>query len=196
MADMRGLLNPVPAGLLSLLELKQRGSNPDTLSGTVVPVLDLSHWYRNDQPDYLASSVDLVTATVYATILQLNNPLIIVPDGEIWWVREFGVHLELSETATDFGYNQFQAVALYAQTDLAAGVGRAQIKGPTIGQYGDPLLAGGMPAVGGIVASAESIRGFWAPPGMTFGAHFNGSAVDATNPPFISGFVQFDRLKI
>lgn len=188
----RGLLQPVAPGLLSLLQLKQRGFNPNNLSDTVVPTIDLTSWYRVDEVTVLdGSTVALVSAAIYATDLSVAS--ITVPDNEIWWVREMSVQLNWNvATATALNVQRLAPVMFYRQNFSAGQRGRL------LGDSYAPITSaglGGMPASGGLLES-PSLRNFWAPPGAFFAAHFCGSVTDAVNQPGILVFLRVQRLQL
>jgi len=80
-----GLINRVPQGLLSLLDLKAQGENAKELSYQLFTVLEALDFY-------LAPIREIVTdtETVPGTGPD-GDPNLSPPAGQIWFVRQFGV---------------------------------------------------------------------------------------------------------
>jgi len=188
MPNERGALQPAAQGLLSLLQLKQRGSNPDTLADTVVPTIDLTHWYGQESLQAVGDQFVLTTAVVYANLLLVGAfGNLVVPSGEIWWVQDYRVVIEGTVgTTTAINVNALHAAVLSARE---SGVGRASL----IGEPSRPFTTVG---AAGMVFAAPSLRDFWATAGSGFGAYLNGSVTDAVNPLRIFGIANVVRLKV
>ena len=77
------LINRVPQGLLGLLDTKTLGKNPDDLSNTIVPTVDLKDLFLVNS----GLQQDIVTAAA-VTSASLLTPvaLVSVPAGELWFV--------------------------------------------------------------------------------------------------------------
>jgi len=193
-----GVLNRIPPALLSMLELKQRGANPDTLSDTVVPVIDLSHWYGADTPTCYAGSLDLLSAEVYANPLLFNVSQIVVPQDELWWLRSFSVALD-ANVLTVTGFYVYQLAPIIILPNLASSTGGVPASRQcTIVGESCPSERDGLPAVTtvGMTIFSPSLRDMWVPPGSSFGAQFVGSVTDPANTPHLIGDVVVDRFKI
>jgi len=89
MSSQWGPIQVIPGGLLGLLNIKNRGKNPDTLDSNVVPTIDLTSWW------FEARAEDIGTFT--RTPVTGNNGFaswstpVIVPNGQAWWVLEYTV---------------------------------------------------------------------------------------------------------
>lgn len=193
-----GVLNRIPPALLSMLELKQRGANPDTLSDTVVPTIDLSHWYNADRPSSLVGSTDLLSAQVYANVLGFNVTQVVVPQDELWWVRSFAVGLAGDvTTVTDFYVYQLAPAIILPE--LASGTaGVPASRQCTIVGDSAPSDRSGLPALTtvGLNIMSPSLRDIWVPPGSYFAAQFVGSITDPVGNPQLFGDIVVDRFKI
>jgi len=201
-ALLPGVLNRIIPGLLGMLQLKQRGANPDTLSDTVVPTIDVGHWYDADRPSCFAGDVSLTSGEIYATSLLLNVGQIRVPLDEVWWVRSYSVRLvgvDLPETVTDIWAQQLSPMILVDQLATSNdGVPMNPPIQPTIIGESAPYDRDGLPAaptIGNEFAS-PSLRDVWAPPGSYFGVHFVGSITVTGGNPRIVGLLVCDRMKI
>jgi hypothetical protein len=76
-----GIINRVPVGLLSLLDMKTQGSNASELSGVLSTVLEAQDFYLSPLREYLTANSAAVGATgVLPTTLT-------VPNGTIWLLR-------------------------------------------------------------------------------------------------------------
>jgi len=94
-------IQTIPMGLLSLLQLKQQGQNPDTLSEVVNPVVDLLQFWLQYQ------SIDITTAlfggqvsrtvpTAGTGIYGYNAPgPATVPPNQLWWIEHYTVEANL-----------------------------------------------------------------------------------------------------
>lgn len=189
----RGILQPAAPGLLSLLQLKQRGANPDSLSDTVVPVIDLTHWYGIDQQKVAFSYGNFSGAALYSSSFLLTAPATItVPDDEYWWVSDVQVAISgNSATITAWGVQALAPVVFFRESDQG-------VRGTMIGQSNP---ASSSAALGGLAASgfalrSPSLRDFWAPPGAQFGAALTGFVTDAVNVVLVETTVHYVPLKI
>lgn len=101
MGDGIGPIQAYPAGLLSLLSLKQFGRNPSQLSNEVVPTLQTTDWYLQSAVEYVAG--------VQIALLALDRQAlgVTIPNGEIWYIHSIGGEANLG-AAEDcdvvFGY--------------------------------------------------------------------------------------------
>lgn len=77
-----------PLGLLSLLELKNRGKNPEYLAETVVPTIDVGPAYLLRNRTVLSGSATFSPPSGYASIFGLTagDLRFPIPDGEVWYV--------------------------------------------------------------------------------------------------------------
>lgn len=74
-----------PQGLLSFLQVKNQGQNPDTLLDTVQSTIDWDRWTRNVEAfNYALASYVGPTALGLAPF---NIAPVSVPSREWWWVR-------------------------------------------------------------------------------------------------------------
>lgn len=196
MAIIKGLLQPAAPGLLSALQLKQRGANPDTLSDTVVPTVDLTHWYLANQPSVQSGVFELGVGVLYGQYVTLEDPSVgplTVPDNEIWWVRSHTVSVVIPNTAVTFAFFQLKPMLLLRE--LSPGDG---FRGMYMGEnaFGSTLRSDDVGAIpDGFEVLAPSLRDFWAPPGAQFGAQYMG-AFTGSDPGLIVGRVVCDRLLI
>jgi len=193
-----GVLNRIPPALLSMLELKQRGANPDTLSDTVVPTIDLSHWYNASAPATLVGTYDLLTTEVYAASLLFNVSQVVVPQDELWWVREFTVGMFV-DAADLTSYFLYQLAPLIILPELASGTAGPSVsfQGAIVGDSAPQVpfeSTSPVPTIGFQITS-PALRDLWVPPGAAFGAQFVGS-IDAANNPQLVGWAVVDRFKI
>ena len=90
---MPSLIQRIPPGLLSFLGLKSTGQNPNNLSDTVVPVLDLEHLYLAQDLQVSSNTQNVANAGQSISLA--------VPNGEAWRVLGFGYSADtLTATAT------------------------------------------------------------------------------------------------
>lgn len=191
---MRGLVQPAAPGLLSLLDLKQRGSNPDTLSGTIVPTVDLTHWLQADEPEIMqAAGLSFITGTDYAGAALLVSPAALeVPANEMWWVREYTVAIQCAAGISAVNIQQLMPVLFYRN---GSSVGSASFRrGRLVGQ--SCPVTNIVPASGLMDFHAPSLRDFWAPPGSLFGFYFSGGFSFAAAAPGVIGSATINRLLI
>lgn len=79
-------INNIPSGLLSLLQLKEQGQNPNELGNLVVPTLDLLPFYMAT----LQTDQVQVSAAINAVGAVLDTTLV-VPPNEVWLVSHYSV---------------------------------------------------------------------------------------------------------
>lgn len=77
---MPSMINRVPQGLLSLLDMKSGGKNAQELSQTLISVLDATDFYLASKREFLSAQI--------APALGWNSSSTLSPaPGEIWLVR-------------------------------------------------------------------------------------------------------------
>ncbi len=150
MAMNSGPIQTFTAGLLSLLQIKNRGLNPDILVGSVQPNLPMEGFW-------LRGSMEPVVSNVFAPVLPGNATLITllsVPNNEWWFVHHIGLEAQETAPMASFGF-QWSVGAAYPY--------------PTGGfnpSIYTPYREGLVPAAfmgGGIYYAGGG--GFWVPPG-------------------------------
>lgn len=195
---MPGTVNPAPPGLLSLLELKQQGENPNRLSDTVVPVVDLTHWYGQDRLESVAGYQFLGDGIFYSDVIPFITQPLTVPEGEVWWVDHYSVLLffDTAPATTLLAYHQLAPVVIPRNIPLPlATFGANYLVGESAPAFSS-VVAGAVPASGGYVTS-PALRDFWAGPGTTFGYAFAGIVTaGGAGGQYIAGAPQFTRLKV
>jgi len=190
MAIDKGVLQPAAPGLLSALQLKQKGKNPDTLSDTVVPMLDLTHWYNADVVKVESARRLLDPTQKYSGLTEMTAPgALVVPDNEIWWLRSAVAHIFLEEGdgGSGAGVNVQQLAACVQTRQLDIGG-----QGP--GLYMGPIYdAGGFTFTPSGWVYSEPLRDIWAPPGAKLLVLFSGetenTGLDSTQYLQISAIV-------
>ena len=102
---MSGPIQTIPQGLLGLLQLKQAGRNPDQLSETVAPTVDmLTLWLNRQNVDLSinviggASTRNQPTATPGEFVFSVLP--IVVPPGQTWWITDYTVKATLAAAET------------------------------------------------------------------------------------------------
>lgn len=93
----------VPEGFLSALGIKNNGQNPEYLSDTVLPQVDLREWYLMRDHQWLVSNTLAALAAGGEQPLPwiggftdfIDNLDMAVPEGEIWYVWAVYGRLEL-----------------------------------------------------------------------------------------------------
>lgn len=96
-----GPIQSLPNGLLGLLQLKNMGNLPDVLLGNVQPIIDMVPFWLRGQTitDPVVHGLGLPTGT---TGLQSFSPNpILVPEGQMWWVRRYTVQAVVPVGATE-----------------------------------------------------------------------------------------------
>jgi len=185
------LIQPAPPGLLSALALKAQGRNPDKLSETVIPTIELSHWYNAANSQVESGYTTLTTDLLYATSNTLTTNGVTTwetPEDEMWWVRSYSVGIVVAGTVTDIQLTQLAPVLFARQSGAQAFAGR----GRYVGDNGPNF--GGAPDVGTLVVS-PSLRDVWLPPGSRPGFALIGKVVSADDINLV-GIMVADRFKI
>lgn len=77
-------LNRIPAGLLSLLQIKSTGRNPDLLADDMRPTLDMLNFYSAGIGARIEESFELAFDP---SNLNTSIAIVTVPSDEIWIVR-------------------------------------------------------------------------------------------------------------
>jgi len=171
-----------------MLQLKARGDNPSNLSDTVVPTLDLTHWYGAESPTVQVASTAITTTAKYATVL---DTAIKVPDNEIWWCRSLTAVL-VPNVATVIQLRALQAMVRLRQKSEIGTPLQGIIAGESAPPYDSATM--GVPTIGAEFPS-PSISGFWMPPGANAAVYFCGSVTDPGTPN-VYAFGNFDRFLI
>ena len=141
------VINKSPRGLLSWLGLKSGGAQPQQLSPTLVPTLDMREWY------FETNSQFSLTASVSGAALGIGTFVGVVAPTDFNYIPRF--HVQASVPA---GTIWSAAPAFITMYD--SGVVNACI----VGQVG---RHSGRAAAELVVAHAD--RGFFVPPGAAFG---------------------------
>jgi len=190
------VLQPAAPGLLSMLELKARGFNPDKLSDTVQPTIDLTHWYGADRPQVVSGVEAIASGVLFDTVATFSSSPLAVPDGEIWWVREYMVQLNCTPATATWAYLGIAPALVYREIDPALSR-RGMIIGKECNANSSlPVGAGIAPGTGGLAVS-PALRNFWAPTGSQFGVYLHSVAVlDAVNPIRAYGTAVVNKFKI
>jgi len=141
MSENTGPIQVIPAGLLGLLDLKNRGIVPDVLMGTVQPIVDMEGFWLRARRE----PVDLGNGWVWPGGLHLEV-LTTTPQNEWWYVHDWKI--DVNSTDTILGAQFF---------GLADSNGRAFFLSPgTICQF---------PANAATALYVQWIGGLWIPPG-------------------------------
>lgn len=155
---MPSVINRVPPGLLSLLDIKAQGENPRFLGDQVTPTFDFWQLYEIEKREPRASAVvGSGTVGLKATIQ--------VPNNEYWHV------LQMSSAATSIAAGEIAAFCCYYFGNVMAG---AYFEGP-VGPYYRTI------GTAGEVPRTYATSPFWAGPGELIGTHHAemiGAAVD------------------
>jgi hypothetical protein len=145
------VIQTIPQGLLGLLQLKEMGKNPDQLSLTVTPQVDLFPlWIQRNQTLLVAGGVDIINIGTSATGQQLFATK--VPQNQAWYVISMTADYSTG-AATDF--------ARYAPGVQYAGNGFLSLVAPDVT---DAITARQRRA-------RSYVPPFWAPPGTQFGIY-------------------------
>lgn len=190
MAIEKGVLQPAPPGLLSLLQLKQRGKNPDTLSDTVVPVVDLTEWYAVLDREFLqwelvmdggAGGAEFAFNFVAGADAASS---IIIPNDEVWFVWNVSASFGASIGGELHG--------LLATATRPDGVGWS----PTYHHITAPidLVAASAFTVPQAMAGGDIRR--WFKGGTIFGVGITYVTIPANEEATVSGTVEFTRMKV
>jgi len=98
MADLiKGLMQRIPRGLLSFLDVKTGGTYPTALGGLLQPTIDLNPWYASEALQLTASAtavgtqvagtrLPIVSTTVEDLVAGAGQ--LVVPNTEIWLITE------------------------------------------------------------------------------------------------------------
>ena len=153
---MAGKILQVPQGLLSLLGLKEQGRNPDVLSDTVIPDIDLTDlWLQRlmvNELDPFSPPVSFAASTQgQANFLTAGANPAQIPTNEMWYVYQMQVGGSL--LAAEY-------IRLAPMLIPQFNVGQNQLVGL---DYNDVITA----RARSFCAFAQ--RPFWAPPGAVFG---------------------------
>lgn len=191
---MAGEIQPAPPGLLSLLALKAQGENPNRLSDTVVPTMDVTHWYGQDSIEVVNGSQFIADNVIYANADGFLTAPLIVPLGELWYVHDYAVWLNMTAAPglTAVAIQALQAYVRWPELDPGAGLG--YMLGESAPRYDDTLA--GVPQFGTQFYS-PSIRGFWARQYTEFGYYFAGAYQDGGSATGVMrGHASITRLKL
>jgi hypothetical protein len=157
-----GTLGPIqiiPPGLTGLLQLKQTGKLPNSLSQLVNPVVELRDWYltarRVDEIALQLNASTFLATTGGQGFQAMTTPLMVVPQTQIWWVEEYTIDAVIATAADTIR----MCCTLLIQNNT--GVVSHQQLGPDVA---DTVTARAR------VVSCRADRGFWAFPGDVFGA--------------------------
>lgn len=110
MAELiRGLMQRIPRGLLSFLDVKTGGTYPTVLGGLLQPTIDLTEWYGAEAQHYTAVGAAVGTTvagnklpfTATSVTDLTNGANLVVPDREIWRLNEATVDLGNGANAAD-----------------------------------------------------------------------------------------------
>jgi len=145
---MPSVINRVPPGLLSVLDIKAQGENPRFLGDQVTPTLDFWPLYE------LQKAVPKASAIVGAAF-GLRAELT-VPANEYWHV------LHMSGSPSALGAGDSYSICCYLFGSLTVG---AYFEGP-VGPY-----VGSAAPVAGELNRCYADRDFWAGPGDLIGVH-------------------------
>lgn len=148
-------------GLLSLLDLKVNGRNPEALNENVAPVMELL-------PFLLQGSAQNFLHTVQT----VNNPFqqgayghaAVVPPGELWWVHSATFRIGVNATVTAIAIRGAQVIVKMPNPD-------SEIRGAP---FSLEVAAAGVADQQAELAPA-SLMGFWAPGGSTI---YGSGAID------------------
>lgn len=154
-----GPIQIIPPGLMGLLQLKQEGRLPGTLSETVVPVIEMRDWYltarRVDTVGLFGAALQTAAALVTGnngvrqlTIGATGAPAQ-VPTGQIWFVEQFVIQANTAAAADVISFLPM----LLSEQNLSHAVGAPYI---------DTVTARNRSCF------AKADRGFWAYPGDIF----------------------------
>lgn len=184
MADF-GPIQVPPPGLLSLLNLKNTGRNPERMHDTYTPTLELRDMLLQfnllDALKTLGGTPPGVNLTNGQVGARSFSPVLLqVPANEIWWVEEYTVRSVLPAAATEV--NQFQAAYFT----------------PLLGSLSTYAVGEASPVVTGVAAySRQNVavaRGFWVPPTSEIGMLVNIN--DTATSIAYTGYCRYNPLRI
>jgi len=188
-----GPIQTLPAGLLSALELKNMGNNPVALRDDVQPVIDLTRWYGNQDIQVVGGFGNFSSALDYAGFFNVAG-FAAVPEGEMWWVRQYTASLLISDDATDIELIGFSSAAIFREVFDGP---FAPIRGRLVGEPTSIPKDTIVPAnQNGFEWFAPSLRDFWAPPGTNFGAILGTFGNTSANDWTLIGSASINRFKI
>jgi len=148
-----GPIQTLPVGLLSLLQLKNLGVNPQVLADIVQPVVDMEPWWlrQESSPQLQVPTRGITQAEgAGAKALVTGAPTEFVPQNEWWFVQ----HATMRITAATI-----EAEASFA------GFGYIE-PAPTANNGQHVLMGGPVPGSTGQVMQWFSCEGVWIPPGV------------------------------
>lgn len=187
-------IQPAPPGLLSLLALKTKGMNPSQLADSVVPVVDLTHWYGMDALTLQqgTDNTSLASAARYMSVLTFASTPLVVPNNEIWWVKAYTVTLAYPGTLTNYDIQSFRPVIRLPQ------VGIDSQRGLVVGDTALAFAYNTAATLGsGNTVVGPSLRDVWAPPGSDFAYYISGGFLDAAaGPATVRGLALVNRLLV
>lgn len=166
-----------PAGLLGFLQLKNAGRNPEQLSETLLPTMDLVQWYlESDVRLNTGATAALASGTLGQQLTTTTTQ--VVPSNEQWILRGISIGADL----------------VAGDAISAAPI----IRDPTLGQF--RLL--GPFAADGVYADNAQFRAAWNPngdiviarPGTRFGAYTKRFLVAA--PTLINCYVVYTPMPV
>ena len=89
-----GAINRVPSGLLSLLDGQNLGDNPSDMAGTIIPQIDLFHFFM------ASKGLESVTVSQNFAVNAFGAYAVItVPPGELWVMENFTVSIQITATS-------------------------------------------------------------------------------------------------
>jgi hypothetical protein len=185
----KGVLQPAAPGLLSLLQLKQRGRNPDTLGDVVTPVIDLTEWYHVIDREYLTWSREFDGGAGGADFgipfTDGDTDQVVVPIDEVWFVWNLSVICGPSIGSQIQGMlataSRLQSVAWTSPVYHA-------VSAPI------DITGGSITAVEQVIAGGDVRR--WFKGGTVFGAGMTYISAAAAGSVSFDGTVEFTRLKV
>jgi len=98
-----GTVNRLCRGLLSLIDAKTQGQNPDGFGSEIVPVLDVSNFLYSAQ----GSSVEIGAQTFPIASNNAYTVALTVPDDEVWHLRAISGEIENNDAALVIGAVRF-----------------------------------------------------------------------------------------
>jgi len=186
-----GLVQPAPPGLLSLLNLKSRGQNPDTLSRELTAVLESLEWYLYGQVQSTGDSSTAIDNTgIWSAGYHGAGAGTTVPNNQIWFVHSTCAAIQDFSGAAGITINlhALQSGWTMAQSPAATLTNKFAVSHPGFTR----AIAGALPATHII---APSLDGFFAPPGSNAVAYYNGSWLGG-GAPSIRNRVRYTPLAI
>ena len=144
------LLAKYPPGLLSLLDLKVGGAAPRDFADTVVPLLDVSQFYRVNQRQLLAqdSAMTNIGDVVSTT----------VPNGKLWLVEGMSATFAMAAGDTQCSARIFIATSQAAGSGFRMSVGNIRHVQAALAAVANWSCEAALPA-GGLLLPAGSVVG-------------------------------------